>query len=126
MGLTARARRQRYSIIAGVLCRDGGSVTLGGQFVGTRTVSGRRAIGLVPQDLALYPDLTGRENIGFFGRIYSLLGAELRHRRARCTAHQRAGNTRTRAATSRVAGRCGWQVLTITTQLTRRFALASD
>jgi ABC-2 type transport system ATP-binding protein len=34
----------------------------------------------VPQELALYPDLTGRENLDFFGRLYGLGGAQLKSR----------------------------------------------
>ncbi|MBW2263961.1 MAG: ABC transporter ATP-binding protein [Deltaproteobacteria bacterium] len=34
----------------------------------------RRSIGFVPQDLALYPGLTGRENLAFFGRLYGVVG----------------------------------------------------
>jgi ABC-2 type transport system ATP-binding protein len=40
----------------------------------------RRLIGLVPQDVALYPKLTAAENIAFFGRAYGVPGAELRRR----------------------------------------------
>ena len=36
----------------------------------------RRSIGLAPQDLALYPGLTGRENLAFFGRLYGVTGKE--------------------------------------------------
>jgi len=40
----------------------------------------RRAIGLVPQELAFYPMLTVRENLGFFGGVQNLGGARLRER----------------------------------------------
>jgi ABC-2 type transport system ATP-binding protein len=38
----------------------------------------RRQIGIVPQELALYGELTARENLAFFGELYGLFGAELR------------------------------------------------
>ena len=38
----------------------------------TSNVDAKAEMGLVPQDLAIYPDLTGRENLRFFGRLYSL------------------------------------------------------
>ena len=38
----------------------------------------RRHIGLVPQDVALYPDLSGRENLEFWGRMYGMHGAGLK------------------------------------------------
>jgi ABC-2 type transport system ATP-binding protein len=37
----------------------------------------RKNIGLVPQDIALYPTLTARENLQFFGRMYGLSGSDL-------------------------------------------------
>jgi ABC-2 type transport system ATP-binding protein len=40
----------------------------------------RRLIGVVPQDLALYGELTARENLRFFGELYGVRGAELRRR----------------------------------------------
>jgi len=40
----------------------------------------RRYIGVIPQDLALYGDLTGRENLHFWGSMYQLKGKELRLR----------------------------------------------
>jgi ABC-2 type transport system ATP-binding protein len=44
----------------------------------------KSAIGLVPQDLALYPTLTARENLSFFGQMQGLNGARLRERVAAC------------------------------------------
>jgi ABC-2 type transport system ATP-binding protein len=43
-------------------------------------VSEKAAIGYVPQELAIYPDLSARENLGFFGRLYGL-SPEVAHRR---------------------------------------------
>ena len=44
----------------------------------------RPGIGYVPQELAIYPDLSARENLVFFGRLYGLGGAQLKDaRRAR-------------------------------------------
>jgi ABC-2 type transport system ATP-binding protein len=40
----------------------------------------RRLIGVVPQELALYGDLTARENLCFFGELYGIRGAELNRR----------------------------------------------
>jgi len=43
-------------------------------------VAAKRGIGYVPQELAIYPDLTARENLRFFGRLYGLGGGALRTR----------------------------------------------
>ena len=41
---------------------------------------GKAAIGYVPQDVARYPDLSGLENLRFWGRMYGLTGRELNER----------------------------------------------
>ena len=46
----------------------------------------RRLIGIVPQDLAIYPELTAREILRFFGQLYSVGGAELERRVAQILA----------------------------------------
>ena len=43
-------------------------------------VSARRSIGLAPQALALYDELTAQENLEFFGRLYGITGAALKER----------------------------------------------
>ncbi|WP_404451590.1 ABC transporter ATP-binding protein [Virgibacillus necropolis] len=40
----------------------------------------RKVIGMVPQEIAIYPDLTAEENLQFFGRIYRLSGTDLKRR----------------------------------------------
>jgi ABC-2 type transport system ATP-binding protein len=51
-----------------------------GELMSPRTVAPKAHLGLVPQDLAVYPDLTARENIEFFGRLYGMKGKELSSR----------------------------------------------
>ncbi|MFU8818394.1 MAG: ABC transporter ATP-binding protein [Desulfurivibrio sp.] len=46
----------------------------------------RQRIGYVPQDIALYSELTGRENLAFFGSLYTLAGERLKTRIERCLA----------------------------------------
>ncbi|GAF85773.1 unnamed protein product, partial [marine sediment metagenome] len=40
----------------------------------------KAAIGVIPQDIALYEDLSARENLNFWGKMYGLRGAALRQR----------------------------------------------
>ncbi len=64
--------------IAGRVRLDSGEVTLFGQSVaGGRTP---HALGIVPQEIALYPLLTARENLGAFGALQGLSGRELTER----------------------------------------------
>jgi ABC-2 type transport system ATP-binding protein len=55
-------------------------VFVDGRPLTTRSVQAKRAVGLVPQELAIYPDLTARENLNFFGRLYGIPGGELKAR----------------------------------------------
>src|SRR3546814_12467888 len=46
----------------------------------TRSTSARAAIGLVPQEIAVYPELTAREKLRFFGRLYEPAAKKLDRR----------------------------------------------
>ena len=80
LGPNGAGKTTSISMVAGLLEPDDGSVTVAGQPISTSSVTGKAAIGLVPQDLAIYPDLTGAENLKFFGRLYGLNGTELNAR----------------------------------------------
>ena len=68
------------SMICGLLERDGGGVEVAGRAVDVTAVEAKSAIGYVPQDLAIYPDLTARENLRFFGKLQRLKGKGLDER----------------------------------------------
>ena len=67
-------------MIAGLLEGDAGEISVNGEQITTRSTAGKGEIGLVPQDLAIYPDLTAAENLAFFGRLYGLAAEELSNR----------------------------------------------
>src|SRR5690625_683673 len=67
-------------MVAGLLAADAGQVSIHGQQMGPSKVDPKRRLGLVPQDLAIYPELSARENLQFFGRLHGLGGADLRRR----------------------------------------------
>ena len=77
LGPNGAGKTTTISMICGLLARDAGDVTVDGKRLDTDTTAAKEAIGYVPQDLAIYPDLTGRENLRFFGRLYGLGGHEL-------------------------------------------------
>jgi ABC-2 type transport system ATP-binding protein len=80
LGPNGAGKTTTISMICGLLTRDAGRVELLGRPIDTHTVRARSAIGFVPQELAIYPDLTARENLRFFGRLYGLGGTELESR----------------------------------------------
>ena len=82
LGPNGAGKTTTISMIAGLLERDGGAVTVDGEPMTTRSVRAKSAIGYVPQDLAIYPDLSGRENLMFFARLYGMSTAEARRRSA--------------------------------------------
>ncbi len=80
LGPNGAGKTTTISMIAGLLAPDSGTVHLCGEPVGPQHVKIRSRLGLVPQDLALYPDLKGRENLRYFGALQNLRGTELRTR----------------------------------------------
>jgi ABC-2 type transport system ATP-binding protein len=80
LGPNGAGKTTTISMVCGLLERDAGEVVVDGRRVDTRTTEAREAIGFVPQELAIYPDLTGRENLRFFARLYSLAGDGLDRR----------------------------------------------
>src|SRR5699024_5201276 len=80
LGPNGAGKTTTISMIAGLIEPDSGSVQLCGEPMGPRHTKIRSRLGLVPQDLALYPDLKGRENLNYFGALQSLRGRELRAR----------------------------------------------
>jgi ABC-2 type transport system ATP-binding protein len=77
LGPNGAGKTTTISMVCGLLERDDGSVTVNGEEITTGSTRGRAAIGLVPQDLALYPDLTGEENLRFFGHLYGMTAERL-------------------------------------------------
>jgi ABC-2 type transport system ATP-binding protein len=67
-------------MVAGLIPADGGSVHVAGEAMNPSSTVPKGHIGLVPQDLAIYPDLSARENLRFFGSLQGLLRKELRSR----------------------------------------------
>jgi ABC-2 type transport system ATP-binding protein len=72
LGPNGAGKTTVISMIAGVLEADGGEVLVDGARMGPDTRQVKATIGYVPQDIAVYPDLTGRENLRFFGSLYGL------------------------------------------------------
>jgi ABC-2 type transport system ATP-binding protein len=80
LGPNGAGKTTTISMVCGLLTRDAGEVTLEGRPIDVGAVAAKAGIGYVPQELALYPDLSARENLRFFGQLYGLGGARLKTR----------------------------------------------
>ena len=80
IGPNGAGKSTMVSLICGLLRADAGSILLGGQRIDAGNNEAKRMIGLVPQDLALYDDLSAIENLKLFGALYGLRGAALKRR----------------------------------------------
>lgn len=84
LGPNGAGKSTLISILCGLLAPTGGSVYAQGLEVRGQSRDIKKILGFVPQDLALYPMLTARENLRFFGRMQGLFGARLKARIEAC------------------------------------------
>jgi linearmycin/streptolysin S transport system ATP-binding protein len=82
LGPNGAGKTTTISMACGVITPSRGTAKVAGHDVRTDTFAAKRAIGLVPQDLAIYEDLTPRQNLTFFGRLYGLDPATVAERSA--------------------------------------------
>ena len=80
LGPNGAGKTTTMSIIAGLLQPDDGRLLFNGEPVTLHSQTFRKMLGVVPQELAIYPDLTAGENLTFFGRLYGLRSAKLTER----------------------------------------------
>lgn len=80
LGPNGAGKTTLLSILSGLSATDSGAVRLAGERLTPKAVNLRQRIGLATQDLSIYPELTARENLLFFGRLYSIPEDRLRHR----------------------------------------------
>jgi ABC-2 type transport system ATP-binding protein len=74
LGPNGAGKTTTIAMICGLLTSDEGRVEVAGRQLTTRSVAAKAALGYVPQELAVYPDMTARENLRFFARLYNLRG----------------------------------------------------
>lgn len=80
LGPNGAGKTTTISVLATLLPASGGTAHIGGHDVGKSADQVRRLIGIVPQEIALYTDLTARDNLEFWGRLYGLTGKVLKSR----------------------------------------------
>lgn len=80
LGPNGAGKTTTISMLTGILPPSSGTARIGGYDIRTEMERAKTLNGLVPQDLALYPTLSARANLEFFGRIYGLHGRDLKER----------------------------------------------
>jgi ABC-2 type transport system ATP-binding protein len=80
LGPNGAGKTTTISMISCLIAPSSGTVTVGGLSVATDSTKVKSALGVIPQEIALYPTLTALENLRFWGRMYGLSGALLEQR----------------------------------------------
>ena len=79
LGPNGAGKTTTVSMLTGLVTPDAGEVLVDGHRLAGDADPTKRRLGLVPQDLALYDELSARANLRFFGALYGLAGPALEH-----------------------------------------------
>ncbi len=77
LGPNGAGKTTTLSMMSGLLTPTQGDAKIGGYSITQQPLQAKRLLGVVPQEIALYTNLSARQNLEFFGRMYGLAGAEL-------------------------------------------------
>lgn len=80
LGPNGAGKSTTISMISTLLKPDNGSIHYNGENIAKTPKAIQKVLGYVPQEIALYPMLSGKENMLFWGRAYGLKGKELKER----------------------------------------------
>ena len=80
LGPNGAGKTTTISILSCLLDPTTGDATIGGHSIKDDPQAVKRIIGVVPQEIALYPTLTAKHNLRFWGKMYGLSGAQLDQR----------------------------------------------
>ncbi len=84
LGANGAGKTTAVSVFSGFMPPDSGTVSVMGMDFQRQSNEIRQLLGLVPQDIALYENLTALENLQFFGRLYGFSGVKLKNRIDQC------------------------------------------
>lgn len=84
LGPNGAGKTTTINILCGILRATGGNITIQGMDLDHNQDAIKHIIGVVPQDIALYPSLSARENLKFIGGMYGLSGSVLAERVNEC------------------------------------------
>lgn len=80
LGPNGAGKSTTISMMAGLLEPAEGDALIMGHSIRREPLQAKASLGVVPQDIALYPDLSARENLIFWGKMYGLRGGALKTR----------------------------------------------
>jgi ABC-2 type transport system ATP-binding protein len=83
LGPNGAGKTTTIKVLCGLLKPDSGTVSLAGKTDPT-LAEVRLSLGVVPQTLAIYEELSAGDNLSFFGRMYELSGQKLKERVSKC------------------------------------------
>ncbi|MEZ4863810.1 MAG: ABC transporter ATP-binding protein [Caldilineaceae bacterium] len=80
LGPNGAGKTTTISMISGLLPPTAGDAWIGGHSITKAPLQAKRLLGFIPQEIALYPELSARQNLLFFGKLYGMGGKELNQR----------------------------------------------
>ena len=80
LGPNGAGKSTTISMLSCLLQPSAGDASIMGHSIRREAEAVKENLGMVPQDLALYPDLSARENLEFWGKMYGLSGSLLKER----------------------------------------------
>jgi ABC-2 type transport system ATP-binding protein len=80
LGPNGAGKTTTISMISGLIEPTRGDAFIGGCSITRQPVQAKSLLGVVPQEIALYPTMSARRNLEFFGRTYGLSGKDLARR----------------------------------------------
>lgn len=80
LGPNGAGKSTTIAMISGLIEPTRGEAFIDGHSIQREPLQAKRLLGVVPQEIALYPKLSARQNLEFFGRMYGLSGSMLARR----------------------------------------------
>ncbi len=80
LGPNGAGKTTTISMISGLISPTRGDAFIGGYSITRQPLQAKRLLGFIPQEIALYPSLSARANLEFFGRMYGIKGKDLTRR----------------------------------------------
>lgn len=80
LGPNGAGKTTTISMISGLIEPTAGDAWIDGHSITKDPLAAKTLMGFVPQEIALYPQLSARQNLAFFGKMYGMGGKDLKHR----------------------------------------------